>query len=145
MRQGDSAADGFQGQKGDRADGRLRDCSGGKPARALGGETESVVFQGLIIDPFVVLAANRKDALAGGHDVSAPKNAPLPHKNAVLPGAFPASLAQKKRHLPVNLASTPCHHAVFCLVICANPSSQHNSCRLPRNCAKGASNPTYVN
>ncbi len=65
--QRDRAADRLQRQKGDGADGRLRNAAGGELAGALGGEAQGVVLERLVGDPAIILAANRNDALPSGH------------------------------------------------------------------------------
>jgi hypothetical protein len=63
----DRAADRLQRQEGNGADGGLGNAAGGKPAGALGGETEGVVFQRLVGDPTIVFTPDGNDALPRCH------------------------------------------------------------------------------
>ena len=65
--QRDRPADRLQRQEGDRPDRGLRNALRGELPRALGGETQRVVFQRLVGDPAIIFAPDRNDALAGCH------------------------------------------------------------------------------
>ena len=65
--QGDGPADCFQSQKGNRPAGRMGNGAAGKAAGALGGEAQRIVFQGLVVDPLIVMPAHRQDALTRCH------------------------------------------------------------------------------
>lgn len=74
----DRPADGFQRQKGNRADGGVGNAVGGKLPGALGGEAQRIIFQRLVGDPAVIFAPDGDDALPCGHAYLAPfRNGPL--------------------------------------------------------------------
>ena len=60
---GDRGADRLERQERDRAKRGVGDARGRPPARALGGEAQRVVFQGLVGDPLIVLASDAVDPL----------------------------------------------------------------------------------
>jgi hypothetical protein len=70
---GDRAADGFQRQKRNSADGGVGDAQARPAARGLGGEAKRVVFQCLVRDPLIVIAPNANDALLRCHELHYPK------------------------------------------------------------------------
>ncbi|MNE88719.1 hypothetical protein D3C80_1860500 [compost metagenome] len=65
--EGDCTTDRLQRQEGDRADCRMRDTAGRKPARALGGKAKGVIFQCLVGDPAVIFPPDRNDPLPRCH------------------------------------------------------------------------------
>ncbi len=54
--QRNGAADGFEGEKRDRAERRIGDAGGRPSPRALGGEAQRIVFQRLVRHPLIILA-----------------------------------------------------------------------------------------
>ncbi len=69
---GDRASDRLEREKGDRADGGVGDPQARPSARALGGEAQRIVFEGLVRDPPVVVAPHPNDALMSSHAAAAP-------------------------------------------------------------------------
>jgi hypothetical protein len=69
---GDRAPDRLEREKGNRADRGVGDPQARPPARALGGEAQRIIFEGLIGDPPVVVAPYPNDALMSSHAAAAP-------------------------------------------------------------------------
>ena len=61
------AADRFQRQKGDRAEGGIGDAGGRPSPRALGGEAQRIVFQRLVRNPLIILAPDAVNPLPPCH------------------------------------------------------------------------------
>ena len=68
----DRAADRLEREKRNRADGGVGDPQARPPARALRGEAQRIVFEGLVGDPSVVVAPYPNDALVSSHAAAAP-------------------------------------------------------------------------
>ena len=66
--EGNGAADGFQCQKGDGAQGCVAYPGRGPAPGTLGGKAKRIVFQGLVGYPLVVAAPNPKNILSCRHD-----------------------------------------------------------------------------